>query len=80
MTWRSPLISLPDELQILGDQDRDRFFDEIEAELQRPAEREHEDQEEKHAVDDKVVWHKEDGVWRIFRDLPYKFTHPVTFD
>ena len=28
----------------------------------------------------KVVWHKEDGVWRIYRDLPYKFTHPVTFD
>ena len=28
----------------------------------------------------KVVWHKEDGVWRIYRDLPYKFSHPTTIN
>ena len=25
-----------------------------------------------------VIWHKEDGVWKIYRDLPYKFCHPTT--
>lgn len=24
-----------------------------------------------------VEWRKEDGVWRIFRNLPYKFSHPL---
>ena len=28
----------------------------------------------------KVIWKKEDGVWKIFRDLPYRFSHPVTID
>ncbi len=28
----------------------------------------------------KVTWHKEDGIWKIYRDLPYKFTHPTTIN
>ena len=28
----------------------------------------------------KVIWHKEDGVWRIYRDMPYKFSHPLTLE
>ncbi len=28
----------------------------------------------------KVIWQKENGVWKIYRDLPYKFTHPVTIN
>ena len=28
----------------------------------------------------KVIWIKEDGVWKIYRDLPYKFSHPLTID
>ncbi len=28
----------------------------------------------------KVIWIKENGVWKIYRDLPYKFTHPLTIN
>ena len=28
----------------------------------------------------KVIWIKEDGVWKISRDLPYKFTHPLDIE
>ena len=28
----------------------------------------------------KVIWIKEDGIWKIYRDLPYKFSHPLTID
>lgn len=27
----------------------------------------------------KVIWIKEDGIWKIYRDLPYKFTHPLSY-
>ncbi len=29
-------------------------------------------------VQAKITLHKEDGMWRIYRDMPYKFTHPTT--
>lgn len=29
-------------------------------------------------VQARITFHKEDGVWRIYRDMPYKFTHPTT--
>lgn len=25
-----------------------------------------------------ITFHKEDGIWRIYRDMPYRFTHPTT--
>lgn len=27
-----------------------------------------------------VEWRKEEGVWKIFRNLPYRFTHPVNLN
>ena len=24
-----------------------------------------------------VEWRKEDGIWKIFRNLPYRFNHPT---
>ena len=28
----------------------------------------------------RVIWHKEDGIWKIYRDMPYKFSHPLTLN
>jgi hypothetical protein len=27
-----------------------------------------------------VEWRREDGVWKIFRNLPYRFSHPTSID
>ena len=29
-------------------------------------------------VQAKITFHKENGIWKVYRDLPYKFSHPRT--